>query len=295
MVERLLGGGKIFSASAFPLPPTTPGVVMQFDFFEVSEYPPIYDLIAQGALFVVNHSGGKDSQVMFLRLCALVPVDQLLVIHADLPGADWAGTWDHVVATIAPLVPIKTTSVKTFLQMVENRGMWPSPMYRQCTSDLKRGPIEREIRHFLKTNPRFNGLIVNCMGLRAEESTRRAKAAPFKKSLRNSKAGRCWFDWLPIFHMTEAEVFAEIEQAGQQPHWVYSAGMSRLSCMFCIMASRADLRTAAQLNPDPYDQYVAFERRINHAFIIPKKGQPPQFLEEITGIAARGRGGKRFG
>ncbi len=260
---------------------------MQFDFYETSEFPTIEELIVQGALFVVNHSGGKDSQVMFLRLRDLVPADQLLVIHADLPGADWAGTWDHVVATVAPLMPIKATSVKTLLQMVERRGMWPSPTLRQCTSDLKRGPIEREIRHFLKANPRFNGLIVNCMGLRAEESTRRAKAVPFKRSERNSKAGRNWFDWLPIFHMSEAEVFAEIERAGQQPHWAYTAGMSRLSCMFCIMASRADLRIAAELNPEPYAQYVALERLINHAFIIPRKGQPPQFLEEYTGIMAQ--------
>ncbi|MCW9046167.1 MAG: phosphoadenosine phosphosulfate reductase family protein [Alphaproteobacteria bacterium] len=280
-----LEGGEAFPAIAFL--PTTPGAAMQFDFYETSEFPVIEELIAQGALFVVNHSGGKDSQAMFLRLRTLVPADQLLVIHADLPGADWAGTWEHVVATVAPLVPIKTTSVKTFLQMVENRGMWPGPTHRQCTSDLKRNPIERDIRRFLKANPRFNGLIVNCMGLRAEESTRRAKAVPFKRSERNSKAGRNWFDWLPIFQMSEAEVFAEIERAGEQPHWAYTAGMSRLSCMFCIMASRADLRIAAELNPEPYAQYVALERQIDHAFIMPRKGQPPQFLEDYTGVMAQ--------
>lgn len=30
---------------------------------------------------------------------------------------------------------------RTYLEMVEQRGMFPSAQYRQCTSDLKRGPL----------------------------------------------------------------------------------------------------------------------------------------------------------
>lgn len=33
-------------------------------------------LIARNALFVVNHSGGKDSQAMYLKIAALVPREQ---------------------------------------------------------------------------------------------------------------------------------------------------------------------------------------------------------------------------
>lgn len=35
---------------------------------------------------------------------------------------------------------------RTYLGMVEQRGMFPSPPFRQCTSDLKRGPIDKFIR-----------------------------------------------------------------------------------------------------------------------------------------------------
>lgn len=48
-------------------------------------------LIDEGALFVVNHSGGKDSQAMLIRLHAVIPADQLLIVHADLPEVDWEG------------------------------------------------------------------------------------------------------------------------------------------------------------------------------------------------------------
>jgi len=37
-------------------------------------------------LFVVNHSGGKDSQAMMLLIEQLVPREQIMVVHAALGG-----------------------------------------------------------------------------------------------------------------------------------------------------------------------------------------------------------------
>ena len=244
----------------------------------------IKELRDRGALFVVNHSGGKDSQAMLVKVRSFVPDKNILVLHADLPGVDWAGTEDHVRATSKGLEVRVVTAVKTFFEMVERRGMWPSPKYRQCTSDLKRGPLEKGIRHYLKENPRFKGLVVSCVGIRAEESVSRRKADPFKYSAKNSKAGREWYDWLPIFEMKIGEVFSTIAEAGEDPHWAYKAGMSRLSCCFCIMSSKSDLKRAAELNPGLYKEYVDLEKKIDHSFLMPGKGKSPKFLEEVTGI-----------
>jgi len=244
----------------------------------------IQELIDRGALFAVSHSGGKDSQAMLKVVRDLVPDKQILVIHATLPGVEWEGTERHVYETCKGLDVITVQAVKTFEEMVERRGMWPSPKYRQCTSDLKRGPIEKGIRGYLKANPQFDGLVVSCVGLRAEESTSRAKAETFKYSKRNSKAGREWYDWLPIHEMLVDRVFLTIAQADQDPHWAYAAGMSRLSCCFCIMSSLEDLKTAARLNPELYARYVALEKKLDHTFLMPRKGQAPRGLEEVTGI-----------
>lgn len=245
----------------------------------------IADLIDRGALFVVNHSGGKDSQAMHILLSRLVPADQIMVIHAHLPGVEWRGTFQHVLDTAKGHPVIQTQAVKTFMNMVDHRKMWPSPQQRQCTSDLKRGPIEREIRRYLKENPRYNGLVVNCIGLRAEESPGRAKQIPFRFSERNSKAGREWYDWLPIHDMLIDQVFKTIADAGEEPHWAYKCGMSRLSCCFCIMSSKDDLRTAAILNPTLYAKYVAKEREIDQTMLMPVGGER-RFLEDVTGIPA---------
>ncbi|MGH3711778.1 MAG: phosphoadenosine phosphosulfate reductase family protein, partial [Pseudonocardiaceae bacterium] len=117
----------------------------------------VQSLIEQGALFVVNHSGGKDSQAMLIVLRGLVPEEQLVVVHAELPGVEWEGTQEHIRATIGNLPLIVAKARRTFMEMVEARGRFPSPMQRQCTSDLKRGPIQREVRRHLKARPWFKG------------------------------------------------------------------------------------------------------------------------------------------
>ena len=100
-----------------------------------------------------------------------------------------------------------------------------------------------------------------------------------------SVAGREVFDWLPIFDLSTEDVFRVIRDAGQSPHWAYAAGMSRLSCVFCIMASRADLHTAAQLQPALYRRYVGLEGRIGHT--LSPSGIP---LSDLTGIPVRQTG-----
>lgn len=235
----------------------------------------IQRLIARRALFVINHSGGKDSQAMTAYLLRVIPHELLVIVHAELPGVDWDGIPEHIEATAAGIPVHYTRAGKTFFDMVEARGMFPSPKYRQCTSDLKRGPIERTIRRMGAR------LIVNCMGLRADESEQRRKAEPFRLNTRNSVAGREWYDWLPIHSWRVAQVWQEIAEAGQQPHWAYRAGMTRLSCCFCIMASRPDLKTAAKLRPDLLQRYIDTERRLDQTMLMPKDGRR-QWLADVV-------------
>lgn len=261
------------------------------------ELPPTIVMMAQrGAMFVINHSGGKDSQAMTIALSRLLPRYQLVLVHADLSEVEWKGAEDHIRATSD--LPLYTCrSRRSLLQMVEERGMFPSPQQRQCTSDLKRGPIERTIRALVQARKakRHDGwnLVVNCMGMRADESPNRAKLQPLKFSARNSKAGREWWDWLPIHDWSERRVFDTIREAGQQPHPAYAAGMSRFSCCFCIMASEEDLRTAARLSverpemfndPHLYRRYVQLERSTGQVMLMPSASKGRRTLEDITGV-----------
>lgn len=240
----------------------------------------IHELVKRGAVFFCNHSGGKDSQSMYHFLRRIVPDSQIRVIHAVLPEVEWDGVEEHIRNTTSNHELHTCRARRTLLQMVEERGMFPSPKNRQCTSDLKRGVLEKLIR---STGQK---LIVNCMGMRAQESSGRSKLSTLKLSERNSKAGREWYEWLPIHAWKVEEVFEMIQHVGQQPHWAYSKGMSRLSCCLCIMASRQDLITAAKLNPVLYKRYVELERSTGQVMIMPSKKHGRLTLEQITGVMA---------
>jgi 3'-phosphoadenosine 5'-phosphosulfate sulfotransferase (PAPS reductase)/FAD synthetase len=243
----------------------------------------VNELAKRGALFVVNNSGGKDSQAMLLEVLRHVPRSQVLVIHASLgeagtdpEGAEWPNTREHVayMCDAVDVPHVVCSAAKTLFGMVDRSAArlreqgrfdtgspWPSPKYRQCTSDLKRGPIERTIRQWIKANGHC-GIVVNAMGLRAEESPHRAKAAVWKRQpKKETKAGaiREFYDWLPVHDWPVRRVFETIRDAGQRWHWAYDRGMERLSCVFCIMASKRDLQVAAGLQPDLFADYVRRE------------------------------------
>lgn len=259
---------------------------------ELTDAPDLNDLVARRCLFVINHSGGKDSQATTIFVKSQLPAGALVVaVHAELPEADWDGIPDHIRATIGstPLHLCQAVwadkSGKTFLDMVADRGFWPSPTVRQCTSDLKRTPIEVVIRRLCRE---YNtNLVVSIDGRRAEESRDRAKLPTWTVNARLTKAAssrapaRRVYDWLPIHSWTKEQVFAAIADAGQKPHWAYQAGMSRLSCCFCVMASKSDLATAASLKPALFQRYVAMERQIGQAFVMPDNGKRV-WLEELV-------------
>jgi 3'-phosphoadenosine 5'-phosphosulfate sulfotransferase (PAPS reductase)/FAD synthetase len=61
-------------------------------------------------------------------------------------------------------------------------------------------------------------------------------------------------------------VWARIGASGVPHHPAYDLGMPRLSCKFCVLASRSALVRAAQIRPDLAAQYAGVEERIGHSF-----------------------------
>lgn len=240
-----------------------------------------------GALFVISHSGGKDSQAMMIELLHVVPPSQCLVVHASLGEFEWEGAMELArdQAADAGVPFIVATAPKTFLGMVEHRYLvrpgpnsscWPSSANRQCTSDLKRGPIEREVRRHAK---RWGFTrIVSCMGMRAAESPARAKRAILQRSVRNSVAGRDWWEWLPIHDMPTVAVFSTIAAAGQSPHWAYADGNDRLSCVFCIFGSKRDIQHGARERPELAIKLIEVEDRTGYTM-----HQSRQSLRDLIG------------
>ncbi len=240
-------------------------------------------------LFVCNHSGGKDSQAMFKWLYDHVPHEQLIVVHAHLPEVEWEGTIEHIEKTCLDIPVFVVLANKTFFEMVSKRGMWPSPQYRQCTSDLKTNPISKFIRDYCKKH--HYSRVYNCIGLRAQESSRRAQQTSVKLNKKLTCSFREVWNVLPIHDYSLTQVYEsyhvglndlyqrqQLYKKGERLRaldnwpfiWTYVAGMSRHSCKICIMSSRNDLRCSLKIDPNNYQRYLEKEVEINHKFITPK-------------------------
>lgn len=228
---------------------------------------------------VVNTSGGKDSQTMLDRLVHLADGagvrDRLVAVHADLGRVEWPGTRE-LAEEQAEAYGVRFEVVRApggdLLDRVEARGKWPDAARRWCTSDLKRSPVStvftrlaREHRERLG-DTKAHCRILNCMGLRSEESPARRKKVPFHRDERASNGLRTVDEWLPIHELTADEVWEVIRSSGVRHHPAYDAGMPRLSCTFCVLASRSALVRAAQLRPELATEYVRVEIKTGHRF-----------------------------
>ncbi len=253
--------------------------------------PSRHESLAAGAVFVLNHSGGKDSQAMYAVVSSLVPHERIIVVHADLGEVEWPGVQDHIRANIAHELNVvkavwRDGSEKHLLDMVRCRrrklradgrdaSPFPSANQRFRTSDLKRAPVEKFIRGLGAP------LVMNCLGLRAEESHSRAARDAWALNKRLSTAKRTVYDFLPIRDMTLDQVWRTIQASGQRRHEAYDLGASRLSCSFCLFASKADLTIAARARPALYRRYAALEQKTGYTL------QPGRSLAETVAGAGR--------
>ncbi len=185
---------------------------------------------------LINFSGGKDSTAMLAYLCERFPNLPKRVIYADT-GWEHDGTEEwcrELVARFGLELEVCRSKTKTFLSMSENRGMFPGINQRQCTSDLKRDPIMTWMRNNIDDK-----VVINCMGIRSEESANRKKQERWKKNTRQTNSVRTVWEWQPIKDWTEAQVLQYLADRDLPLHPVYSY-LRRFSCRMCIYMTQHD-------------------------------------------------------
>lgn len=236
-----------------------------------------YDVI------MANSSGGKDSQAMldFLsKLAADAGVsDRVVVVHADLGRMEWPGTLElarHQASLYGfRFEVVRNRSWGDLLDRVESPGRdgkrikrWPDAGNRYCTKEMKTGQGYRVMTALVREHQHLGRQvrILNCLGMRAQESPKRRDMPAFEFDEPASNGKRHVDRWLPIHSWTVDEVWASIRASGVPHHPAYDQGMPRLSCSFCVLASKGALVRAAQLRPELAAEYAAVEERIGHRF-----------------------------
>ena len=264
--------------------------------------------IAKGAALAISISGGKDSQAMLNWLVHLRQQhgwkNPCFAIHAHLGRAEWPQTLTHcqqicdragvelviVRRGQGDLVDRWQERMDKLMAEGNNKPFWPSSSSRYCTSDLKRGPIDKYLRKF--------DCIISAEGVRAAESTNRAKQQvvairdgitsqrlrelePEQALLEWQGKGRLALTWRPLHHWDVERVWEWCNTSSQDhkrrvelykrgyvqeslldwtAHPAYVFGNERLSCALCILGSRNDLINGMKHNPDLYQRLVEMEQ-----------------------------------
>jgi len=238
-------------------------------------------------VLLVNSSAGKDSQAMLDYVVSEADKsgvrDRIVVFHADLGKVEWEGTAELAEEQAAHygLRFIKISRPQgDLLDQIRQRGMFPDAARRYCTSDHKRGQGRKCMTALVNELHQGKQIrVLNCMGFRREESPARNKKIPFRFDASASNGRRYVDEWLPILEYKVVDVWKQIESAGTRHHWAYDAGMPRLSCCFCVLASKSALVRSAQLNPELANEYLKVEKEIGHQF---KQGLPMSAIVELA-------------
>jgi 3'-phosphoadenosine 5'-phosphosulfate sulfotransferase (PAPS reductase)/FAD synthetase len=283
---------------------------MNTEFLAKLVIPPVIErLLESGAHLVISISGGKDSDCMARLLACLHQTrgyqGQILLIHSDLSKAEhkitpryiehFAAQIDVPIAVIngGDLVEVMRARFHQLQSQGKNVPFWPSASARYCTSMLKRDPISKFLRQWVGKQ----GQVVCAIGLRAEESSTRAKKPVYQLRANVHTQTRTAYDWHPILNFTQADVWQtlgytlnelaewrekyqaftpeEVLAAGFKAHPAYIHNL-RLSCALCILGCLGDLQNGARQNPEVYREYVALEVASGFSF------QPKRWLGDVA-------------
>lgn len=223
---------------------------------------------------VINFSGGKDSTAMLAWLCETYPNAKKHVVFADT-GWEHPGTENwcrQLVARFNLELHVVRSQTKNFLSMSEARGMFPGMNERQCTSDLKRDPIVKWIRNNVKDR-----LVINCSGIRSQESSKRKNIAKLKRNKRETNSKRTIWDWCPIKEWSEDQVLAYLAERELPLHPVYQY-LRRFSCRLCIFMTLEDLRQVQKHDPEAIQIIHNLEQKIGFSF------KPEGYLKELLNL-----------
>jgi 3'-phosphoadenosine 5'-phosphosulfate sulfotransferase (PAPS reductase)/FAD synthetase len=246
--------------------------------------------LSQGSPVAIGVSGGKDSSALAVRTMSFLDdiahAGPRVLIHSDLGSIEWQSSLS-VCQDLADRLGVELVTVRrkrgdlvqrwrqrwadnvrryASLACVQLILPWSTPQMRFCTSELKVQVICQELVQ------RFpSSVIISASGIRRQESTARAKApvSRIQSHLVRSRFGTSGYDWHPILGWTDAEVFEFLQRHNVPLHEAYTRyGSSRLSCAFCILASRADLLASSrcEYNQNIYRQIVELELESTFSF-----------------------------
>ena len=182
--------------------------------------------------------------------------------------------------------------------------MFPARIFRFCTQNLKIFPIQE----WMETE--YDGIVVNAVGIRAEESKSRSKLGEYEDV-------EWCITWRPLLKWTIDDVIAIHKRHGLQPNPLYNKkGISRVGCWPCIFSRKSEIRAVAEMTPERIDLIRDLESQVQESarLRLEKRGEtfeskgykPPTFfsinsinndvtpIDEVVKWSRTSYGGKQY-
>jgi len=150
----------------------------------------------------------------------------------------------------------------------------PSLSTRWCSAYLKIDVARRVLTDRFK-----KGLYLFITGERGEESPQRAKYNVWEEH-QSSNRERKIFQFRPLLHWVEKQVWELIEKFKIRVHAAYYLGLSRLSCMSCIFFSPIHWAILNEVNPSQIDLIEFVEKEFG--FTLDNKKSIREMIGVVT-------------
>jgi 3'-phosphoadenosine 5'-phosphosulfate sulfotransferase (PAPS reductase)/FAD synthetase len=215
---------------------------------------------------LVSFSGGKDSTALalFILYESGIPKEQIHIIFADTGWEHHYTYWQVLkLAEIHPVQIVKNTKYPSGMSDLMFKTGIPIQKARFCTQKLKVEPIR-------KFQSRFEEY-VSAKGIRKEEGTHsnnRGDVGEFELDL-----GTMMYSWYPIRDYTLQDVWDIHDKYAFPRNKLYELGFSRVGCMPCIFARKAEIVLANKLAPENINIIRKAEQYRNFPFFSPSGKQ----------------------
>lgn len=183
-----------------------------------------------------------------------------------------------------------------FLDMCRLYSRFPSPLTRFCSRELKQEPIFNQVVEPALAQGRR---VVSVQGIRAEESRQRASYPE------RDRVGGGLFNWRPIISWTIDDVLAVHRRHNMPLNPLYKMGFSRVGCMPCINARKAEIYQTAGRFPEVIERIKRWEKKVSlvshtgpatffHTTKIPGRALYRANIASVVSWSKTGKGGRQF-
>lgn len=148
-----------------------------------------------------------------------------------------------------------------YLDMCMLKGGFPSRKRQFCTQYLKTEPLTEYALDLIDSGY----AVWSWQGVRIDESdSRRTRLQGTGACVKSfDVVGGDLFNYRPILRWNVEDVFEAHATAGIEPNPLYRQGMSRVGCMPCINAAKAELAEIARRFPEEVKRLAEWERLVS--------------------------------